>query len=40
LAGLPLLLRTMLVAVLFSSLMSYAVMPTLTRVLGRWLYPR
>lgn len=40
LAGLPLLLRTALVAVLFSGLMSYAVMPTLTRVLKRWLYSR
>ncbi|MFH8693508.1 antibiotic biosynthesis monooxygenase [Streptomyces sp. PAN_FS17] len=40
LTGLPLLLRTTLVAVLFSSLMTYAVMPTLTRILGRWLYPR
>jgi antibiotic biosynthesis monooxygenase (ABM) superfamily enzyme len=39
LTGLPLLLRTTLVAVLFSSLMTYAVMPTLTRILRRWLYP-
>ncbi|GGT38200.1 antibiotic biosynthesis monooxygenase [Streptomyces chromofuscus] len=40
LTGLPLLLRTTLVAVLFSSLMTYAVMPTLTRILRRWLYLR
>ncbi|MGW2447859.1 antibiotic biosynthesis monooxygenase [Streptomyces sp. NPDC001675] len=39
LIALPLLLRTALVAILFSGLMSYAVMPTLTRVLRRWLYP-
>jgi antibiotic biosynthesis monooxygenase (ABM) superfamily enzyme len=37
LAQAPLLLRTALVACLFSALMSYAVMPVLTRVLRRWL---
>ncbi|MFJ9036684.1 antibiotic biosynthesis monooxygenase [Streptomyces sp. NPDC102406] len=38
LGDLPLLVRTALIAVLFSSLMSYAVMPGLTKALGRWLY--
>lgn len=39
LTDLPLLLRTALVAVLFSALMSYAVMPALTLLLKRWLTP-
>ncbi|MDW6064242.1 antibiotic biosynthesis monooxygenase [Streptomyces sp. FXJ1.4098] len=37
LAPLPLLARTALVACLLSTLMSYAVMPALTRALRRWL---
>ncbi|MDN3270366.1 antibiotic biosynthesis monooxygenase [Streptomyces sp. MA15] len=39
LMGLPLLLRTGLVALLFSGLMSYAVMPMLTWALKKWLHP-
>jgi antibiotic biosynthesis monooxygenase (ABM) superfamily enzyme len=39
LGDMHLLPRTALVAVLFSGLMSYAVMPVLTRVLKRWLHP-
>ncbi|MFJ5688034.1 antibiotic biosynthesis monooxygenase [Streptomyces sp. NPDC093099] len=40
LSAVPLLPRTALIALFFSSLMSYAVMPALTRMLRRWLYPR
>ncbi|MCM2389760.1 antibiotic biosynthesis monooxygenase [Streptomyces albipurpureus] len=38
-AGLPLVVRTGIIAALFSTLMSYAVMPVLTRLLRRWLFP-
>ncbi|WP_405800223.1 antibiotic biosynthesis monooxygenase [Streptomyces sp. NBC_01506] len=40
LSPVPLLIRTALIALFFSGLMSYAVMPALTRTLHRWLYPR
>ncbi|MFE6409904.1 antibiotic biosynthesis monooxygenase [Streptomyces sp. NPDC057837] len=40
LSAVPLLPRTALVALFFSGLMTYALMPTLTRLLRRWLYPR
>ncbi|RJQ82799.1 antibiotic biosynthesis monooxygenase [Pseudonocardiaceae bacterium YIM PH 21723] len=39
LGGAPLVVRTMLFAVLFSLLMTYLVLPNLTRLLRGWLYP-
>lgn len=39
LAGLPLLARTAVFAVLFSVLMTYVVMPAAGRLLRRWLRP-
>ncbi|MFD0312811.1 antibiotic biosynthesis monooxygenase [Streptomyces flavalbus] len=39
LSAVPLLPRTALVALFFSGLMTYALMPALTRLLHRWLYP-
>lgn len=40
LSPVPLLPRTALVALVFSGLMTYALMPALTRLLRRWLSPR
>jgi uncharacterized protein len=38
LGGVPVLLRTLLTSALFTCLMTYLVMPTLTRLFERWLY--
>jgi uncharacterized protein len=38
LADWPILLRTLLTSVLFVCVMTYAVMPLMTRLLSRWLY--
>lgn len=37
--ALPLLVRVPLLALLFSTLMTYVMVPTVTAVLRRWLYP-
>ncbi len=39
LSALPLLARVMILALLFSTLMTYLMMPTVTSILRRWLYP-
>ncbi|WP_228022892.1 hypothetical protein [Streptomyces acidicola] len=38
LSALPLLARVLILALLFSTLMTYLMMPTVTLVLRRWLY--
>jgi uncharacterized protein len=40
LGALPPLLRTLIVTLLMVSLMTYVVMPRLTKLFARWLYPR
>lgn len=37
---LPLLLRTLVLTIVLVSLMTYVVMPRMTRLFARWLYPR
>lgn len=38
-SALPLLARVLILAMLFSTLMTYLMMPTVTSILRRWLYP-
>lgn len=38
-SALPLLARVLILALLFSTLMTYFLMPTVTSLLRRWLYP-
>ena len=39
-AGWPLLLRSAVLPIVLLSLMTYVVMPQLTRIFQGWLYPR
>jgi antibiotic biosynthesis monooxygenase (ABM) superfamily enzyme len=40
LSALPLVLRSLVLTVMLVSLMTYVVMPRMTRLFSRWLYPR